>query len=232
MGSGGAGACAPRGPVPPRRGVRASLRRGAAVAAAGGSGGSSGAPDPYEVLQVPRGAGRRAIRAAYIQRIKRLHPDVAAEGEGSTAAAAALNAAYEALAGGFASASRDDSGEEGGGEEWDPLAVFDLPEAEPDRLFVDPFACANVAPWQWEALQAAAGAAEAAGRDPWAALREQGVVCGEGALHYLSPRQAALLGEELERACAVPDPSALEAASYFVADCLARARLANRRVPA
>ena len=53
--------------------------------------------DPHGVLGVPRGASRRAIRAAYIERIKLLHPDVSASGEDTTLEAAAVNAAYEAL---------------------------------------------------------------------------------------------------------------------------------------
>jgi hypothetical protein len=54
-------------------------------------------PDPYAVLQVSRGASRRQIRAAYIERIKLLHPDVSLSGEDSTPAAAALNTAYDRL---------------------------------------------------------------------------------------------------------------------------------------
>ncbi len=54
--------------------------------------------DPYSVLRVARGSSRRAIRAAYIEQIKLLHPDVSsASGEDTTREAAALNAAYEAL---------------------------------------------------------------------------------------------------------------------------------------
>ena len=153
-------------------------------------------PDPYRLLQVDRGSSRRAIRAAYIERIKLLHPDVAGDGQDTTLQAAALNAAYERLmaggrvmagvcvwrihvgafvwcraeifgaafrfpmtdltvclficfslplpAAGFGSNSRDEEEE----EEDDPLAVFDLPEAEPDRLFVNPFAAYNISPLQ------------------------------------------------------------------------------------
>jgi hypothetical protein len=55
-------------------------------------------PDPYAVLGVPRGCSRRQIRQQYIERIKLLHPDVSASlGEDTTAEAARLNAAYEAL---------------------------------------------------------------------------------------------------------------------------------------
>lgn len=61
---------------------------------------------PHETLGVPRGSGRRAIRAAYIEKIKQLHPDVSGE-EDTTAEAAALNAAYAALMAG------EERGEEG-----------------------------------------------------------------------------------------------------------------------
>ena len=54
-------------------------------------------PDPYRLLQVDRGSSRRAIRTAYIERIKLLHPDVAGDDQDTTLQAAALNAAYERL---------------------------------------------------------------------------------------------------------------------------------------
>lgn len=79
---------------PRKRSTPQGRRRGALlVAAAAGR----GEPEPYALLQVPRGASRRAIRAAYIERIKLLHPDVSASGDDTTAAAAALNAAYDRL---------------------------------------------------------------------------------------------------------------------------------------
>jgi hypothetical protein len=54
------------------------------------------------------------------------------------------NLAHTVPAAGFGSNSRDDDED----EEDDPLAVFDLPEAEPDRLFVNPFAAYNISPLQ------------------------------------------------------------------------------------
>lgn len=79
---------------PHRRTGRCS--RGATVLAAAGRQQAQQA-DPYTVLKVARGSSRRAIRAAYIEQIKLLHPDVSASGEDTTLEAAALNAAYEAL---------------------------------------------------------------------------------------------------------------------------------------
>lgn len=87
-------------------------RRGAVLAAAAGG---RGEPDPYALLQVSRGASRRAIRAAYIERIKLLHPDVSPPGEDTTAAAAALNAAYEALMDGAGMGKGGRAGSEQGG---------------------------------------------------------------------------------------------------------------------
>ncbi|KAL4858146.1 putative transport protein YdbI [Chlorella vulgaris] len=176
---------------------------------------------------VSRGATRRQIRAAYIERIKLLHPDVSVSGEDSTPAAAALNTAYDRLMAGFGTNSREDSDEEGE----DPLDVFDVPEAEPNELFVNPFACYNVSPLQWRELQEAAKEAEAARRDPWSSLQQQGVQCSEGAFVYLSPRQLAIVCEELERAATAMDSTSLDAAAYFVSDCLGRARMANNRMP-
>ena len=60
------------------------------------------------------------------------------------ASVAVPNRAHASPAAGFGSNSRDDEEE----EEDDPLAVFDLPEAEPDRLFVNPFAAYNISPLQ------------------------------------------------------------------------------------
>lgn len=52
--------------------------------------------DPYALLQLPRGSGRAEVRAAYIRRIKLLHPDVN-QGADTTEEAAALNLAYETI---------------------------------------------------------------------------------------------------------------------------------------
>lgn len=49
--------------------------------------------DPYLELGVPFGSDRRAIRAAYLTRARRLHPDRG----GAVADMARLNAAYELL---------------------------------------------------------------------------------------------------------------------------------------
>lgn len=168
--------------------------------------------------------------------------------------------------------------------------MFDLPEAEPGQLFVDPFAVYGVSPmqvggglgwWrvrcsmgcqatalalgiciavldafgipcmlspaglppallllspsfppQWEALQEAGRAAAAAGQDPWMALRQQGVQASEAAFVWLSPQQLEILTDELRRASNAFDASAMEAAAFFVSDCLMRARVANNRVGA
>lgn len=114
-------------------------------------------------------------------------------------------------------------------EEEEEADAFDTPEAEPSCLFVDPFACARASPYDWEALQHLAEAAAAAGADPERALADAGAGAGAGAVQYLSPRQLAVLRGELERAAATLDPLALQAAAWFVGDCLARARVANGR---
>ena len=84
---------------------------------------------------------------------------------------------------------------------------------------------------QWEELQTAGREAEAAGRDPWYALQEQGVQCSESACVYLSPQQLAIVCGELERACAALDATSMQAADFYISDCLMRARMANSRLP-
>ena len=84
---------------------------------------------------------------------------------------------------------------------------------------------------QWEDLQIAAREAEAAGKDPWYALQEQGVQCSESAFVYLSPQQLAIVEQELERASAALDATSMQAASFYLSDCLMRARVANNRMP-
>jgi hypothetical protein len=122
---------------------------------------------------------------------------------------------------GFGTNSREDSDEEGE----DPLDVFDLPEAEPNELFVNPFACYNVSPLQWRELQEAAKEAEAARRDPWSSLQQQGVQCSEGAFVYLSPRQVNRGGGALE-GVSFTTP-AQDAACLAAGHALAHARLAS-----
>jgi curved DNA-binding protein CbpA len=51
--------------------------------------------DPYEVLGVPRTATTGQIRAAYVERARRAHPDLV--GHGGTAVMQALNDAWEIL---------------------------------------------------------------------------------------------------------------------------------------
>ena len=74
-------------------------------------------------------------------------------------------------------------------------------------------------------------AAAAAGDDPEAALAAAGVRAGEGAVVWLTPAQHDALTSELRAASAGLDGLAMEAAAYYLADCLLRARLANGRAP-
>ncbi|GAB4823573.1 hypothetical protein N2152v2_010619 [Parachlorella kessleri] len=178
--------------------------------------------DPYRLLQVERGSSRAEVRAAYIQQIKRLHPDVSVD-EDTTEAAAALNAAYEAILQAL------ERGElvGGGRQQRDWLDVFDLPEAPPTQVFVNPFACYNVSPLDWEQLQQVVAGAQ----DPEAALMRAGVGVGSGlGIVYLSPEQLRIIEEELERMTLAMDVITIEVASYFVRDCLLRARVANNRM--
>ncbi len=170
------------------------------------------APDPYTLLQVPRGASRKEIRAAYIEQIRTLHPDVC-DREDATQVAAALNAAYAALMVNVDNVDDDDQ----------PLLdEFDQCLEPPTCVFINPFAT-NANPLLWQELQAVAAGAE----DPLEALRGAGVAASEAAVCYLTRAQVQALEEELTRMCG---SWAFDAAAYYVSDCLARARVVNNRV--
>lgn len=77
-----------------------------------------------------------------------------------------------------------------------------------------------------------ARAAAARGEDPQAALLREGARCSDSGILYLSPAQLAVVTEELTRMGAAMDPLAVEAAAFFLSDCLCRARVANNRVGA
>lgn len=91
------------------------------------------------LLGVPRDASKGQIRAAYVAKMKQLHPDVNPDA-GATAAAAQLNAAYDVLLA-AAVPSLEDSGAGFGGQWGDFGDVFDFPDGVPCELFVNPFAC-------------------------------------------------------------------------------------------
>ena len=65
-------------------------------------------PDDFALLQLPPNSSRRQIRAAYIERIKTIHPDVSVSDVDTTLAAAALIAAYERLMSGAWMGPRDE----------------------------------------------------------------------------------------------------------------------------
>lgn len=104
----------------------------------------------------------------------------------------------------------------------DRLDAFDVCEAPPTLLFINPFAT-NANPLLWQELQAAAEGSP----DPLEALQAAGVGASESAVCYVTPQQQAALMAELERMCAT---WAVDAAAFYVADCLARARVANARI--
>ena len=164
--------------------------------------------DLYRLLGISASSSKAEIRAAYISRIKVMHPDVSADDD-ATEDAVALNAAYTALMVGMhlsglttspicyhqklvyfmhqclhlehtellqckrnqvdntalhnASASRHSleafcsnvlvqEQHVDYDEEDDLLDVFDITEAEPDLLFINPFGC-QVDPLRWRELQ-------------------------------------------------------------------------------
>jgi hypothetical protein len=179
-------------------------------------------PDARALLGLQRGATAAEARAAYLRKIRKIHPDVD-PAPGATEAAAALNAAYASLL--------DELGGGSNGGEADAEAdVFDFPETEATELFVDPFACPGASPLEWRELRAAAAAAAAApGGDALAALRAAGAQPADGAVLYLTPAQLAAIDGELVGMA--PDPMGVEIAAYMLRACLGRARSANARGP-
>lgn len=104
----------------------------------------------------------------------------------------------------------------------DRIDAFDVCDAPPTAMFVNPFAT-NANPLLWAEMQAVAEGTP----DPLEALRGAGVVASESAVCYLTSQQRDMLVQELERMCA---SWAVDAAAFYVADCLARARVTNARV--
>ena len=107
--------------------------------------------------------------------------------------------------------------------------VFDFPQGEPNEVFVNPFACYNVSPLHWEELQNAVMGAD----DPEEVLRRAGAGPSEGGtIFWLTPQQKEVLIDELQRVvCPGVDTFTLEACSFYLRDCLYRARFANSRIP-
>ena len=115
---------------------------------------------------------------------------------------------------GFVGGVLDDSAQED---------VFDHPEAEPDCLFVNPFAT-SVNPLDWRKLQAFAESAE----DLEADLMRQGVYFSGSAVSYLTPGQLENVTADL---IAMEDSLSFEMTAWLLTDCLARAKRANDRLP-
>ncbi|EIE23375.1 hypothetical protein COCSUDRAFT_62912 [Coccomyxa subellipsoidea C-169] len=167
--------------------------------------------EAYRLLGADQGCSRAELRAAYMIRIRQLHPDVNPLRD-TTEEATALNEAYALLQEGFLT-----------GEEEVP-SVFDVPEAEPSELFINPFAC-NTSPLLWRELQEVVKGAD----DPVSELAAQGVYIRDSAVYYLTPCQLAAVTADLE---AMEDSMAVELTSWLVSDCLMRAARANDRMPA
>lgn len=173
--------------------------------------------DAFQALEVDRHSSKDEIRAAYLCKMKRLHPDVHPEAD-TTAAAACVTVAYHQLMQGFLDGSIDDLSHED---------VFDSPEAEPDQIFINPFAC-SVNPLDWRQLQQVAGAC---GQEELceAELLRQGVYMqSSSAVCWLTPGQLAGVVADLT---AMESNLNFEITSWLVNDCLVRAERANNRMP-
>lgn len=199
---------------------------------------SAGAPDPYTVLQVPRGSSADAVRKAYVKLIRLSHPDVN-PAEDTTAAATQLNLAYQTVMTGWSVHLRrqhcaaflalltmlahaaDLAANSGEAE----LDVFDRPDSPVTELFVNPFAC-GCNPAQWVELQEVARSCP---HDPQGALQQAGAAPSESAIVYLTAEQLREVRAELEGMGL--DAVSIEACASYLSNCLLRAGTANNRVP-
>lgn len=178
---------------------------------------SGGQPaDNYDVLGIPRSSSKADIRAAYIAKIKVRHPDISTD-EDATGDAITLNAAYTALMESHANYDEAD----------DLLDVFDITEAEPDLLFINPFGC-QVDPLCWRELQ------DYAQRAPADTLLEDhlsaagmSISNATSAVTWLTPAQLLKIEQELSR---MEETMSFETTAWWLSDVLARARVTNNRL--
>mmetsp|Transcript_28011 Transcript_28011/g.72071 ORF Transcript_28011/g.72071 Transcript_28011/m.72071 type:complete len:237 (-) Transcript_28011:309-1019(-) len=181
---------------------------------------SASRSDPYDLLGLSGSqVTKEEIRAAYIRKMKTTHPDVSTDEGDATAAATALNLAYEAalarVEGRAPAMTAAGRAQEGQGDE------FDRCSGPADRLFVNPFAC-NVDPFMWRELQEAA----AAGASPEEGLLARGVYTGPGAVLYVTREQLEVLFVQLQ---AMELSYDLDVTAWLLGDMLARAGRANAR---
>ncbi|DBB11683.1 TPA: hypothetical protein ACH3X3_007064 [Trebouxia sp. C0006] len=170
--------------------------------------------DLYRLLGVSASSSKADIRAAYISKIKVMHPDVSADDD-ATEDAVALNAAYTALMEQHVDYDEED----------DLLDVFDISEAEPDLLFINPFGC-QMDPLLWRELQDYAQSA------PDSRLLEDhllaaGLSMTSSAIAWLTPAQLLTVQKELER---MEEQLSFETTAWWLSDVLMRARVTNSRM--
>ncbi|KAK9861891.1 hypothetical protein WJX84_004684 [Apatococcus fuscideae] len=160
------------------------------------------------LLGIDQSESKSAVRAAYVKKMKILHPDVNPDLD-TTEEAIAIVAAYKHI---LAVHSEDDLVE---------IDVFEVPEAEPTELFINPFGC-NADPLEWRQLQVA-GRSQS---DPEAALLAAGVSCSSSAILWLSPAQLAIVEQDLAEMDITLNS---ELTAWVLADRLGRARFVNGR---
>lgn len=173
---------------------------------------------------------RATVRAAYLQKMKLIHPDVN-RGIDTTEDAIQLNKAYQTLLNTCSSIGDDD---DDGNLGWNTVGdVFDTNKTTPPTtddclLFVNPFAFYNINPLDWEKLQEVVAGCEteteavealvAAGAAP---TSQEG---DGGAVVIVNQAQLGVLITELGRMSDAMDTVAIETAQYFIFNCLARKR--------
>jgi DnaJ domain len=175
------------------------------------------AANSYRVLGLERTPNltRSEVKRAFYRKMKILHPDINKDRD-ATKIATELNAAYDEVLMDLIHLPFADEED-----------VFDFPEGPPLVLFINPFACYNVNPMEWEALQDMCKAAEGAEK-ALEILYRAGVRCSENAAVYVSALQHETLISEL-RNTMNEDITSIQVTENFISNCLNRAQQSYKK---
>eukprot|EP00210_Caulerpa_lentillifera_P001683 g1618.t1 len=168
---------------------------------------------PFEVLGLERNASREEARAAYVEKMKQIHPDITSEDTNSLATS--INLAYEQILNEISTNHSESN--------WNRKDVFDMSRGVPEIAFVNPFRCINVNPMEWRKLQSL----DLSNRSIEDSLFAAGVTFSESAICYLTPEQMHVVETELERMELTLD---FESCQWYLNDCLTRAQKANSKM--
>lgn len=171
----------------------------------------------WDRLGISRNCTIDEAKLAYRRLMLKVHPDLHNGDEDKTKEAILLNDAYVDV---LVQLSRGENSVE--------VDIFDeCRDEEPDVLFVNPLLCYDIPHVHWYDIQLLAqelGEVEFCTR----MIESDGVRIPEEAFIYLTNSQHLRLMEELSVIQNEVNYTAVEAFEYFLVDCLARAKKANR----